>query len=135
MLAGVACETQGPVTRIVAQPTYLDISLPKNSQFTQPVKRGHTAFAYVFEGEGQFGVTSLKNGEAIQHTRLVILADGDLVDVRTTNHPVRYLLVSGKPLREPIARYGPFVMNTSEEIEQALKDLREGTFVWRPGIG
>ena len=132
VIAGVAGGTQGPVTGIVTQPTYPDISLPRNSAFTQPVKRGHTAFAYVFEGEGVFGVTSLENGRTIQHTKLLIFGDGDLVDVRTTNHSVRYLLVSGKPLHEPIARYGPFVMNTSEEIEQALKDLRDGTFVWRP---
>jgi redox-sensitive bicupin YhaK (pirin superfamily) len=60
---------------------------------------------------------------------LVVFDDGDHIEVRTTNHPVRFLLVSGKPLNEPIARYGPFVMNTREEIEQALRDLREGTFV------
>ena len=132
VITGIADGTHGPITGIVVQPTYLDISIPKNGAFTQPIERGHTAFAYVFGGEGVFGFTGRENGEIVQHTKLVIFGDGDHVDVRTTDRPVRYLLVSGKPLQEPIARHGPFVMNTREEIERALRDLREGTFVWRP---
>jgi len=68
-------------------------------------------------------------GTKISHPRLIVLGDGDYVNVVTGETPVLFLLVSGKPLREPIARYGPFVMNTEEEIEQTLQELREGTFV------
>jgi quercetin 2,3-dioxygenase len=109
----------------VADPTYLDVTLAAGDSFTQPVPRGHTAFAYIFEGEGVFGADE----EIIAQSRLIIFSDGDHVQVRTKGQPARFLLVSGKPLYEPIARYGPFVMNTREEIEQALRDLRNGTFV------
>ena len=71
----------------------------------------------------------VKSGKVCSHPRLVVFDDGDSVKVVTTGQPVRFLLVSGKPLHEPIARYGPFVMNTRQEIEQALRDLRDGTFV------
>lgn len=80
----------------------------------------------VFEGEGAFG----EAGEAlVSHPRLVVLGDGDQVVVHTLDQAMRFLLISGLPCGEPIARYGPFVMNTWEEIEQALRDLRNGTFV------
>jgi hypothetical protein len=117
------------VTEIAADPTYLDISIPLGGSIIQPVEQGHSAFAYVFEGEGTFGLTSEGNGETVSHPKLILLGDGDFVEVHAAWSPVRFLLVSGKPLREPIARYGPFVMNTQEEIIQALQDLRNGTFV------
>jgi quercetin 2,3-dioxygenase len=129
VIAGVADGIQGPVTEIAADPTYLDVLVPANASFTQPVARGHAAFAYVFAGRGRLGVTDEKDGETVAPPRLVVFDDGDLVEVRATEEPVRFLLISGKPLYEPIVRYGPFVMNTVEEIEQALRDLRNGTFV------
>ena len=89
----------------------------------------HTAFAYVFEGEGAFGVTDAGQGKTCSHLRLVVFDDGDAVRVVTGSQPVRFLLGSGQPLHEPVARYGPFVMNTRQEIEQALRDLQNGTFV------
>ena len=92
-------------------------------------RRGHAAFAYVFQGQGVFGVSSEEEGEVVRDPTLVVFDDGDYAAVQTTDTPVRFLLISGKPLNEPIARYGPFVMNTREEIEVALRDLREGTFV------
>jgi redox-sensitive bicupin YhaK (pirin superfamily) len=129
VIAGEVDGVSGPVTDIVADPTYLDVSIPSNGTFSHPVKRGHAAFAYVFEGQGIFGA----NGEEIEKTisqfRLVVFGDGDYIKAIGAIKPVRFLLVSGKPLNESIARYGPFVMNTQEEIEQALKDLRNGTFV------
>ncbi len=128
VIAGRADGTQGPVTEIAADPTYLDVAVPPSGSFAQPVERGHSAFAYVFEGEGIFATTN-GEGETVRHPRLVVLDDGDCVEIRATDQPVRFLLVSGKPLYEPIARYGPFVMNTREEIQQALQDLRDGTFV------
>jgi redox-sensitive bicupin YhaK (pirin superfamily) len=120
---------RGPVTEIAADPTYLDVSIPPNGSFHQPIERGHSAFAYVFEGEGAFGITDERDGKTVSHPKLIVFDDGDYVKVRATGQPVRFLLISGKPLYEPIARYGPFVMNTREEIEQALRDLRNGTFV------
>ena len=129
VIAGKVDGLAGAVTEIAADPTYLDVSVPPGVTFSQPVPRGHAAFAYVFEGEGTVGV-----GEGDQSTggaapKLLILGDGDEVTVHASAKPVRFLLVSGKPLHEPIARYGPFVMNTGEEIQQALDDLRNGTFV------
>ena len=127
VIAGQVDDVRGPVTEIEANPIYLDISIPQNSEFIHPIQSGHTAFAYVFEGQGQFGSDGQET--AIGHPRLVEFGDGDHVAIRTTDQHVRFLLVSGKPLNEPIARYGPFVMNTQEEIQRALEDLRNGTFV------
>ena len=127
VIAGKVDDVRGPVTDIEADPIYLDIIVPEHGVFTHPVERGHTAFAYVFEGQGLFGSNGAE--KAITHLRLVEFSDGDYVTVEATDQHVRFLLVSGKPLNEPIARYGPFVMNTQQEIQQALEDLRNGTFV------
>ena len=131
IIAGEFEGVKGAVKEIFADPEYLDVTVPAGGFFEQPIKQGHTAFAYVFEGKGIFGdfeLDSRDNGKSVSATKLLIFADGDLVRVYARDH-VRFLLVSGKPLNEPVARYGPFVMNTSEEIEQALKDLKNGTFV------
>ncbi|MCJ7531224.1 MAG: pirin family protein [Anaerolineales bacterium] len=127
VIAGSMDGVQGPVTDIAADPAYLDVSLPVNISFSHSVERGHTVFAYVFEGEGMFGISNEE--ETVFDPKLVVFGDGDHIMIRTTRKSVRLLLVAGKSLNEPIARYGPFVMNTREEIEQALQDLREGTFV------
>ncbi|MBN1579667.1 MAG: pirin family protein [Anaerolineae bacterium] len=132
VIAGTVDGVQGPVTDIVADPTYLDVSMPANSRFAQPIPRGHTAFAYVFQGQGLFGIVGAKDGTPIVSPTLAILSDGDRIEVRTADHPARFLLVSGKPIGEPIARYGPFVMNTREEIQQTLQELRDGTFIPKP---
>jgi hypothetical protein len=137
VVAGSVDGVEGPVREIVAEPEYLDVALPAHGSFAQPVRRGHAAFAYVFEGEGRFGVTGDGGyraegaGTLAEAPRLLLLADGDEVRVETDGRPVRFLLVSGRPLGEPIARYGPFVMTTRGEIEQALRDLRNDEFVWR----
>jgi len=127
VIAGEVDDVRGPVTEIEADPIYLDITVPQHGEFKYPVERGHTAFAYVFEGQGRFG--SDDEEKAVNHPRLVEFGDGDYVAAKAADQHVRFLLVSGKPLNEPIARYGPFVMNTQEEIQQALEDLRNGTFV------
>jgi len=127
VIAGEVDDVRGPVTEIEADPIYLDITVPQHGEFKYPVERGHTAFAYVFEGQGRFG--SDDEEKAVNHPRLVEFGDGDYVAVKAIDQYVRFLLVSGKPLNEPIARYGPFVMNTQDEIQQALEDLRDGTFV------
>ena len=129
VIAGMVGDAHGPVSEIALDPTYLDISMPAEVSFAHPIPQGHTAFAYVYEGGGIFGVTGPEAGSAVTQPRLVVFGDGHSVQVRATERGVRFLLVSGKPLHEPIARYGPFVMNTEEEIKQALLDLRLGTFV------
>jgi redox-sensitive bicupin YhaK (pirin superfamily) len=129
VIAGEADGVRGPVADIVAEPTYLDVTIPPKGHFSHPVQRGHAAFAYLFEGQGLFG----KNGEEeeiiVNASQLVVFTDGDYIKANASNQPMRFLLISGKPLDEPIARYGPFVMNTQQEIEQALEDLKNGTFV------
>ncbi len=129
VITGTVKGIRGPVTGIAANPIYLDVFVPAHASFIQPIERGHTAFAYLFEGEAQFASRDRADGTKISSPRLVVLGDGDEVKVITGETPVRFLLVSGKPLHEPIARYGPFVMNTEEEIEQTLLELRQGTFV------
>ncbi len=129
VIAGEVDGVRGPVTEIVADPTYLDVTIPPNGSFSHLIKQGHAAFAYVFEGKGSFGMNGEDKGKTIAHPRLVVFEDGDYIKATTANQPARFLLVSGKPLNEPIARYGPFVMNTQQEIELALEDLRNGTFV------
>jgi hypothetical protein len=123
LVAGQVDQTSGPVTEIAADPSYMDVTIPSGGRFESPIPRGHTAFAYVFEGQGSF------TGSEITATHLVIFGDGDFVQVTAGSSGVRFLLASGLPLGEPIARYGPFVMNTREEIQQALRDLQNGTFV------
>ena len=129
VIAGKVDRTPGPVTEIAADPTYLDITVPAGGAFRHPIERGHAAFAYVFEGTGTFGLADGAGGAIISSPKLVIFGDGDAIEATAASQGVRFLLISGKPLGEPIARYGPFVMNTREEIDQALRDLRNGTFV------
>jgi len=137
VVAGEVDGVTGAVTEIYAEPEYLDVSLPAGVSFSQPVPPGHSAFAYAFEGEGQFGVgcelgyRGDLDGELLVAPRMAVFGDGDEVRVEAGDRPVRFLLVSGKPLGEPIARYGPFVMNTREELQLALRDLQSDTFVWR----
>ena len=129
MITGTVDGIAGPVTGIAADPTYLDVFIPPHTSFSQPIGRGHTAFAYVFEGEARFHDGEGTKDPLISHPHLVVFSDGDSAKVTTGTNSVRLLLVSGLPLGEPIARYGPFVMNTEQEIEQTLLELRQGTFV------
>ena len=129
VVAGESEGIRGPVTEIAADPEYLDVTVPSGTEYVQAVPEGHAALAYVFEGDGVFGGDG---GPVVPSPRMVVFGDGDRVRAKAAGKkPLRFLLLSGKPLGEPIARYGPFVMNTKEEIEQALEDLRKGTFVWR----
>jgi len=128
VVAGEVDGATGAVRDIFAGPTYLDVALPAGGALEQPVPRGHTALAYVFQGAIAVG-TPGKEGEALRAPRLAVLGDGDVVRIRAEGGPARFLLLSAQPLREPIARYGPFVMNTREEIQEALVQLRNGTFI------
>jgi redox-sensitive bicupin YhaK (pirin superfamily) len=129
VIAGKVDDVRGPVKEIVADPTYLDISIPPNKTFSQPIERGHAAFAYIFEGEGLFEADEKNTEKPISGPHMVVFGDGDFVSAHTADQGVRFLLVSGKPLNEPIARWGPFVMNTQAEIEQTLEALKNGTFI------
>ncbi len=125
VIAGTVDGVSGPISGIAADPVYLDVEVLPRATFIHPVLRGHTAFAYVFEGVGRVGA---EEQTLVEQPRLVVWTDGDTLEVKAEESSVRFLLVSGQPLREPIARYGPFVMNTREEIEQTLQELERGTF-------
>ena len=129
VIAGEVDGVKGPVTEIFANPTYLDISIPPDKMFSQPIERGHAAFAYIFEGAGMFENGDQNTGKPFSSPRLIVFSDGDYVSAHAADQGVRFLLVSGKPLNEPIARWGPFVMNTREEIEQTLEEIKNGTFI------
>ena len=123
VISGKVDNTVGAVTEIAANPLYCDVSIPQNTIFKLDIPRGHAVFAYAFEGECKFGDTQL------DIYSLAVFADGDFVEATTMRSSARFLLVAGKPVNEPIARYGPFVMNTQSEIKEAIEDLQNGTFV------
>ena len=123
VVAGAAAGLTGAATEIAVEPLYLDITLPPGTDFVQPVPAGHTAFAYVFQGAVQIG------GTAVGAQVLADFGDGDEVELAADGDiPARLLLIAGRPINEPIARYGPFVMNTREELVQAFEDFQRGTF-------
>jgi quercetin 2,3-dioxygenase len=130
LVAGTVDAVSGPVTEIAANPVYMDVELGAGASFVQPIPAGHTAVAYVFEGEGCFGMSESDPGQLVPAVRMVRFSDGDHLAVQASAQSgVRFMLVAGAPFKEPIAPYGPFVMNTTAEIQQALDDLRNGTFV------
>ena len=130
LVAGEVGGVQGSVTEIAANPVYIDVELESGSAFSYSIPRGHTAVAYVFEGQAAFGVDDQGQGKLIEAVHLVEFSDGDRLQIQTApDSSVRFMLIAGAPFKEPIAPYGPFVMNTPEEIQQALADLRNGTFV------
>lgn len=122
VIAGESHGTAGAVQRPVTEPLYLDIHLPAGSRFEQAIPAGHNAFAYVYRG------SATMDGSAVEDRRMAILTnEGEAVAVETKDG-ARLILVAGLPLGEPIAQYGPFVMNTAEQIEQTLRDYRDGKF-------
>ena len=113
----------GPIQGPSTQPLYLDVQLPPGTVLLAPVTFGHHAFLYLYEGAATVG----DNGQALPHRAAGLLADGDEVRIQAGSEGARFLLLAGRPLGEPIVQHGPFVMNTREEIEQALADYRDGT--------
>jgi hypothetical protein len=135
---------RGPVEGVAADPNYIDVSVPSGRRKTLPVATDRHAFAYVFAGSGTFrsaseplGVLTEKSvdgAEVVVRERagdrsLIVFDSGDEVTVQAGDEGIRFLLVSGKPIREPVAWHGPIVMNTKAELEQAVADLRNGTFI------
>ncbi|MFO1418147.1 MAG: pirin family protein [Methylotetracoccus sp.] len=127
VIAGVFTQgeqgTAGPIQGLSTEPLYLDVHLPGGAAVTVPVATGHHAFLYLYEGAATIG----EDGGALPHRAAGLLSDGDAIKVRAGPEGARMLLLAGKPLGEPIVQHGPFVMNTREEIEQALADYRDGT--------
>jgi redox-sensitive bicupin YhaK (pirin superfamily) len=125
VLVGEAAGIEGPVSGIVTRPLYLDVALEAGASFRQDVPAGHNAFAYVFEGETELGLEK-GAGTRVGAGHLAVLGPGDSFEARGLGTPARFLLVAARPIGEPVARYGPFVMNTGEEILQAVRDFQEG---------
>ena len=134
---------RGPVEGIAADPSYLDVWVPPGQRKTLPVEVSRSAFAYVFEGDGTFRDASGPQAVMTERTdgsdvvelmdakdrSLVLFDRGDEVTVKAGEHGIRFLLASGKPLQEPVAWYGPIVMNTEAELQRAYEELRNGTFI------
>jgi len=126
VISGEVWGIKGPVKDLVADTEYLDVTMAPDTEFEHSVKIGCRVFAYVVEGSGFFG--SAQNG-SIGKEHLVIFKDGDNVKITADDRDLRFLLISGKPLGEAVAWYGPIVMNTREELEIAFEEYRNGTFI------
>jgi redox-sensitive bicupin YhaK (pirin superfamily) len=128
VICGDVQGTQGPVRDIVVDPEYLDVTVPAGAVFEHEIKEGYTAFAYVLEGSGYFDA---EEKQAAPSHHLVVFSDGKGIKVKPDNPSgyVRFLLVSGKPIGEPVAWYGPIVMNTQEELQTAFREYQEGMFI------
>lgn len=122
VIAGTLSGVTGPVQGIVTDPVYLDVRLDASGRFETVIPEDHTAFIYAYQGEGSVGTTTLTP------KTLGILSKGDRIVALATGPDFRFLCIAARPLKEPIARYGPFVMNTREEIHQAFDDFRNGKF-------
>ncbi len=126
IICGEVDGRRGPVTDIVTEPTYLDVSLAPNATFHHAVPHGHNAFAYVIEGKGFFDEEC---SALVGDTQLIVFDQGDLIRAGSGEDGVRFLLCAGKPLGEPIAWRGPIVMNSEAELQTAFREFYEGSFV------
>jgi quercetin 2,3-dioxygenase len=143
LICGSYKDITGPVKDIVVDPEYLDITVPANSEFIHVTKKGYTVFAYVIEGQGflckerkpfsyevdELNYFDIKQESYASNRTLVLFDDGDQIFVQTEDRSIRFLLISGKPIGEPVAWYGPVVMNTQKELEIAFQEYRNNTFV------
>ncbi len=126
VIAGRLDAVEGPVRAVATEPTYLDVALPPQTSVRLPLPAGHAAFAYVFEGA--VGVGPGGAVRQVNRGMLAVLGDGDGVDLATGAEAGRLILVAGRPLREPVVKHGPFVMNTPQQIHQAIDDFNAGRF-------
>ncbi len=143
IICGRVKDQEGPVRDIVIDPEYIDVTVPARSEFIHPTKRGHTVFAYVIEGKGYFckeknpfsyevettHYFDIQRDPFVRNENLVLFDEGDQVMVTTEKEAVRFLLMSGRPIGEPVAWYGPIVMNTEEELRIAFEEYQKGTFI------
>jgi redox-sensitive bicupin YhaK (pirin superfamily) len=143
IISGRVNGTEGPVREVVIEPEYVDVTIPENSEYAHPTRTGHTVFAYVTEGRAIFcreknafefevegaNYFDLQDKPVLDNGSLILFDDGEQVVVTTEKEPVRFLLISGKPIGEPVAWRGPIVMNTQEELQVAFEEYRNGTFI------
>jgi redox-sensitive bicupin YhaK (pirin superfamily) len=123
VIAGSIGGVRGPMDDIVIDPEYLDCMVPAGKTFLHPTDPTYTAFVYVIGGSGK------TDGQALENGRLVLFDEGEQLAVSAADEPLRFLLLTGKPLNEPVAWRGPIVMNTQAELETAFREYREGTFI------
>ena len=143
VISGQVQGTEGPVRDIVIDPEYLDVTVPPKSEFIHPTKPGHTVFAYVIEGKAYFckeknpftydvvgaNYCDIQREPFVSNENLVLFDDGEQVFVSTGDQPARFLLISGQPIGEPVAWYGPIVMNTQQELQIAFDEYNSGSFI------
>ncbi len=118
---------RGPVSQPLTEPLYLDVHIDAGAQFSEPIEAGHTAFVYVIDGEIELE-DEQGSPRAVRRDQLAVLGSGSRITLQAAARPSRFLLVAGKPLHEPIARAGPFVMNTEAELRKAFADYQSGNF-------
>jgi len=149
VVCGSFAGTKGPVDEVASDPVYLDVVVPAGKRKVLPVETTRNAFAYVFAGGGKFcnasgplavptepaGWADAKPPASADNRSLVVFERGDEVTVQAGDEGIRFLLVSGKPLAEPVAWYGPIVMNTQQQLQQAFEELDAGTFLKPAGRG
>lgn len=123
VIAGAVEGVSGPVDDVLIDPEYLDCTVPAATEFVHSTNSGYTVFLYVIGGKG------MVNSTPVADTTLVLFGDGDHLAVNAGSEPLRFLLLSGKPLNEPVAWRGPIVMNSQDELEQAYQDLENNTFI------
>ncbi len=147
VICGTVGKTRGPVRDIVTDPEYIDVAMPPQAEFVHPTKPGHTVLAYVFEGRGCFSSEAKPSSYDVEPASyfdlerkpflgdhsVILFGDGSQIKVVTTDAAVRFLLISGRPLGEPVAWQGPIVMNTEEELRTAFREYRAGTFIKHAG--
>ena len=126
IICGSVGGVSGPVQDIITDPEYLDISVGPQAVYEHAIKEGYTAFAYVLEGKGSFGPGE---GLPVVSETIVQFDDGDRIRVTTASESLRFLMISGRPIREPVAWSGPIVMNTREELAVAFEEYQNGTFI------
>ncbi len=124
VIAGAIAGVRGPINGIATDPTMFDIALPANGRFSVSLPKGHSVFLYPFIGDVEVGEPATR----LAHGHIALLGEGGAVAIKAPQGEARVLLVAGRPLGEPVARYGPFVMNTPQEIRQAVTDYQLGRF-------
>ncbi len=143
VICGRVGDIQGPVQDIVIDPEYLDVTIPHHTVYSHPTKQKHNTFAYVIDGRGYFckekkpytyeveGINyfDMQRESFVSNGTIVLFEDGDHIVVSTEGEAVRFLLISGKPINEPVAWYGPIVMNTQEELRIAFEEYQQGDFI------
>lgn len=128
LIAGKLDGVEGPVRGIEANPQYMDVRIPAGAISDHEIAPDHNAFVYIFGGEAEVGASGNEAGKLVRDGELAVLGAGDAVRIRAGDNGARLILVAGQPLNEPVFKYGPFVMNSKEEIVQAIHDYQNGAF-------